>query len=518
MTCCDKKNDTKKQIEVGIDFGTTNCLIAYNVDDNTDQSNVRFLENKSTLCNLFPSQIKFDNGMQCFFCESSCAHNNFTIRSIKRILGLNLQEVLSIQNDLPFLIDIDKSSDNDVYIIINNQKDSKSVKDIVRAMMTGLKEIIVNYFNKIDASSYDVSAVITVPAYFDENARNIIKNAAMLAGFNVMRLINEPSAAALAYLNDNIFSDGSCDIYVVYDLGGGTFDVSILKRHNNNFFRVIGVGGDKFLGGDDIDNSLLNLICLKKNIDVASLNIHERNDLLLSIKKFKENFNESASISSVNITLEEFDAIVESIISKTIRLLKSAIERSEIKIEQIGAVILAGGSSRLDAVRKGIKNFFAKNNIANIKIFNGLNPDEIVAQGAAIHAYHLTHKNDQSIIFIDANSMHLGIEVAGGEAEVLIESGAPIPIARKSVFTTGVDNQENMRISICQGMSNKFSENSFLGEFVLKNLTSKKAGELKIEISFNIDADGILSVYARELHNHSNDDDKAEVYSLMLKN
>jgi molecular chaperone HscA len=496
--CC--KEEKNLEIVVGIDFGTTNCLIGHT----NDGKSVEFLGKKA----LIPSQIAIIDDKCYFGNEVNFLEHKNIIKSIKRIIGLTLDEIKKDLENLPYKIDIENSTQDNIKIFIGwnkeiNQPYSLSVEEIVFEMMNGVKNIIINS----DFEKYKINAVITVPAYFDEKARNIIKKAAILAEINVLRLINEPTAAALAYqqrLEDN-------KNYLIYDLGGGTFDISIVRKYPKNLFRVMGIGGDKALGGDDFDNALANFFISKYN-----LKIDDRFQFIKKIKEFKENFqnNKVFIFNDKNYSLEneEFENILYPIIRKTIDIVDKVIEEFRINNTQINydidGVILVGGSTRLPLIINILKKKLnlkksllcdrpCSQNDFERKILCELNPDEVVAFGATIHSFELINKNKNHVL-IDAISMSIGLEIGNDCVEKLILKNSPIPISKKQIFTTQIDNQKSIKIAICQGENEKFSENIFLGKFIFDGLPEEKAGFLEIEINFSIDADGILSIKAQE--------------------
>ncbi len=457
---------------------------------------------------------------------------------------MNLLQIKEILNELSFEIDFEKSHENEIFIYIGSGKESRSIKDVLSGMMNAL---FINLENKF--KEYIYRAVITVPAYFDENSRRLIKEAAILAGFDVLRLINEPTAAALSYIHNLNNENNLVNTYLVYDFGGGTFDISILKTHQKDFFRVIGIGGDKYLGGDDIDRALMEYIFTNLNLKIENFDLGDRNNILYEIRKFKEKLNnlensseaiqfESIAIKSqkIKINFDEFNLVISKIINKTIDIISKTIEDAKIDISSIDSVILVGGSSRLKIIKNKIIDFFRLHN-KDIKILDFLNPDEIVASGAALYALNLNPvineiENDKDEkyqfsefiswrkkfkqYFIDAISQNLGIEVGDGICEFMVLKNTPIPITVKEIFSNQIENQNSMRISICQGESKIFTENTFLGEFFIENLPNAKMGELKIEISFHIDQEGIVLVFAKLLNNQDEKTKNFESYFLKI--
>jgi molecular chaperone HscA len=341
---------------------------------------------------------------------------------------------------------------------------------------------LVKIIKENGLSKKDIYAVITIPAYFDEKARSVVKRMASLSGIFVIRLINEPTAAVIVY-SDYYFSNilENNKSYLVYDLGGGTFDISVIKKYEGNFFRVLGIGGDKFLGGDDFDKLIAD-------------NLRERNlfeginesELLSISKKIKEDFE-----TSEYFTRDDLYELFNPLIEKTIKIMDSVIQDCHKRFENlmIDTLILVGGSTRLQFIQDALSKQY--------KILNQYNPDEIVVIGAGLHAKTLSDENKNHIL-LDAVGMSFGLEIAGGGVEKFIERNSPIPISKTQVFTTQVDNQKSIRISICQGESEKFDENILLGQFSLRDLPEAQAGTMQIEVTFLVDADGILTVKATE--------------------
>ena len=468
--CCNEK--PKEKLVIGIDFGTSNCLISYI----EDKQKIKFIQQKQG-DNLIPSEILFSSSGVKFGHEINQDEKNQSIKSIKRIVGLTLSDVLKIKNDLPFEINIDDSTEENVLIVHENS--SYSVEKIVLEMFLCLKKIILNNNFK----NTEIHSVITIPAYFDEKARTIIKRLASNAGFIVLRLISEPTAAAISYSDTQ-----NCDIltnnksYLVYDLGGGTFDISIIKKYENNFFRVLSIGGNKFLGGDDFDMNIAKALKDKKNAKNAN-----QEELKILAKKIKENFE-----STEYFTKDELKSLVKPLIEKTIDIMDKTIKTYEKEFEDdsLDTIILVGGSTRMKFLQEILSDKY--------KTLNKHNPDEIVSIGAALHGWNITQKTKNHTL-IDAVGISFGLEVEGGGVEKFIEKNTPIPVSKTQVFTTQIHNQNQLRLSICQGENEIFHKNTLLGQFCLKNLPQEPAGKPQIEITFSIDADGILSVSAKEI-------------------
>jgi molecular chaperone HscA len=316
-------------------------------------------------------------------------------------------------------------------------------------------------------------AVITVPAHFDDAARNDTKLAANIAGLEVLRLINEPTAAALAYGLDH----NAEGIYLIYDFGGGTFDVSILKMQKG-IFQVLATGGDSKLGGDDIDDIILKHLNLTK-------------EQYLIAKEAKEAFSnqDNWQNSEYSLSINQFNQLIEPLIQKTIDICKSTIKESGIDISAIKDVVLVGGSSRINLVKEMLSSFLKKP-------LDNINPDIVVALGAAIQADSLT--NGSNNLLLDVTSLSIGLEVMGGMNERIINKNSPIPSSTTKYFTTYQDGQTGILFHIVQGEREMVEDCRSLARFELKNIPPMKASLAKVAVTFNVDADGLLTVTAKE--------------------
>jgi len=363
---------------------------------------------------------------------------------------------------------------------INNKE--LSPVEISADILKSLKARAENYLKETITK-----AVITVPAHFDDSARQATKDAAMLAGIEVLRLINEPTAAAVAYG----FDQQPQGLYAIYDLGGGTFDISILQLRDG-VFQVLATGGDTSLGGDDFDYLILNY--LKSKFHITELDPFKAKQEARAIKEsltINPQWQGKFAGIACQITTEKFNQLINPLVDQTIRIFKSCIKDAEILLADIKEIILVGGATRIPLIKNAIKQVTGKTPLDN------LNPDEIVVIGAAYQAEALTIGSNN--LLIDVIPLSLGIEVAGGIVEHLMPRNTAIPAAHTQIFTTQSHNQTGIKIHVLQGESNEVAKCRSLARLELKNLPALNAGVLRIAVSFQVDADGILIVKARDL-------------------
>jgi molecular chaperone HscA len=454
-------NDKKEEIVVGIDFGTTNSLVAFSKDHKP------FIVPGALKEDFLPSILSFDKEWKVGKNDA----NGINISSIKRILGKSYSQVMEsdvIDEALKNLIYNDNDS---VKLHINNNFFDPIY--LASLIFKELKQRSERYFD-----TEITRAVVTVPAYFDDKQKSAVKKAARLAGIDVIRLLNEPTAAGFAYGINH--QNKNSNEYLVYDFGGGTFDISLLKIHNQ-ITQVIAVNGDSMLGGDDIDHAIANYLSNKFAKKITLQVARSLKEDLHFKQKTSCNFEEIL----VQISQEEYDDIAMPIVKKTIDLTREVIAQSS----NINGIILVGGSSRVPLVKKLLSQF-------NIPILDSLDPDKAVALGAALQAENLSRS--KSHVLIDVVALSLGIEVIGGLNEKIIFRNSPIPICVKRHFSTYADNQNAMKLHILQGEREFAKDCRSLGFFELKGIPPMPAGMPKIEISFMVDVDGLLYVSATE--------------------
>ncbi len=472
---------------VGIDLGTTNSLVAIIHPDTKQPTALKEFDGSS----IVPSVVHFDEYGNVEVGERAKPYLESdpknTIFSAKRLMGKSYKDIQTHQDFFAYKV-IDDNTESLVKVQVGNKFYSpiELSSYILEELKKRAEHILKTPVTK---------AVITVPAYFNDAQRQATRDAGKLAGLDVLRIINEPTAASLAYgLGMNPTEEKTI---AVYDLGGGTFDISILKIANG-IFEVLSTNGDTYLGGDDLDRAIIEYWMEQWSIENLDQHKELKQQLRLAAEKAKihlsnqDVFETEFGGEKISITKEKFESLIQPIINRTMDCCANAMKDAGLKVADINTVLMVGGSTRVPLVKQTVATFF------NQAVNDSVNPDEVVALGAAVQADILAG-NNQSMLLLDITPLSLGIETMGGLMDVLLPRNSKIPTKAGRQYTTQKDGQSGIQIAVYQGERDLVKDNRKLGEFTLTGIPAMPAGLPKVDVSFLINADGILQVSAKEL-------------------